>query len=93
MGFASRRYALAAALALVLILAPTASARVDTGTRTPYPPVERTVSVPKPVVTEAPGDFDWPSAGVGAAIAAGLGLLVAATVRVRRHTEGPGVSA
>jgi hypothetical protein len=105
-------------LALALILAPAASARVDTGGPTVYPPVDRSVpyvapppssiaasegrryealrrpatedapppaAASKPVVTEAPGDFDWFSAAVGAAIAAGLGLLIAATVRVRRH--------
>lgn len=42
-------------------------------------------AAPTPVITEAPGEFDWFSAGIGAAIAAGLGLLIAASARVRRH--------
>jgi|tagenome__1003787_1003787.scaffolds.fasta_scaffold20222625_2 hypothetical protein len=87
MGFASRTYCLVAVLAaLAMVVAPAASARVDTGGPTVYPPVERTVSVPKPVVTEAPGDFDWFSAGVGAAIATGLALLISTTGRVRRQS-------
>jgi hypothetical protein len=93
MGSASRRYLLATALALTLMVAPPASARVDTGARTSYPPVERTVSAPAPVVTEASGDFDWFSAAVGAAIATGMALLVGATARVRRNSAGARVSA
>jgi hypothetical protein len=80
MGFASRRYCLAAVLvALAMVVAPAASARVDTGAHTVYPPVERTV------ITEAPGDFDWFSAIVGAAVASGLGLLIVGASGVRRR--------
>jgi hypothetical protein len=118
MGFTSRGYGLAAVLVLVMVAAPAASARVDTGARTVYPPVERSVpwvapppssiaasegrryealrrpaatddappaAVPKPVVTEAPRDFDWFSAAVGAAIAAGLSLLAVAAAGLRRQ--------
>ncbi len=80
MGFASRTYCLAAVLvALAMAGAPAASARVDTGARTVYPPVQRAV------VTEAPGGFDWFSAIVGAAVASGLGLLIVGAAGVRRH--------
>jgi hypothetical protein len=80
MGFASRRYYLAAVVAVLalMLVVPAAIARVDTGARTVYPPLERTVSPPGPLVTEAPDDFDWFSAIVGAAVASGLGLMAVA---------------
>jgi hypothetical protein len=53
------------------------------------------VAESRPVVDEpsAPGGFDWVSAAIGAVTAAGVSLVLMATLGLRRPTERRGASA